>query len=59
MPTMPEHFDMTFGLWLHKPDLRGGLTINTNIPRPHIYDASLSLSSYSKGQNKARVIRLK
>ena len=49
MPTTPEHFDTTFGARLHKPDLRGGLMINTNLPRPRIYDAGSSLSSYSPG----------
>ncbi|KAF9482300.1 kinase-like protein [Pholiota conissans] len=49
MPTTPECFDQTFGARLAKPDLRTSLMINTNIPRPRIYDASSSMSSFSPG----------
>ena len=49
LPTTPNNLDTTFGRRIVKPDPRSGLMINTNIPRPRIYDANASMTSYSAG----------
>ncbi|KDR80378.1 hypothetical protein GALMADRAFT_208484 [Galerina marginata CBS 339.88] len=47
LPATPNSTDMTFGSRIIKPEQRSGLVVNTNIPRPRIYDASASMTSYS------------
>ncbi|KAH9478742.1 Negative regulator of sexual conjugation and meiosis [Psilocybe cubensis] len=49
LPPTPNHHDTSFGQKATKPELRSTLLINTNIPRPRIYDASASMTSYSTG----------
>ena len=49
LPSTPNAFEMTFGPRIVKPEPRSGLMINTNIPRPRIYDANASMTSYSAG----------
>ncbi|KAF8903372.1 hypothetical protein CPB84DRAFT_791477 [Gymnopilus junonius] len=49
LPPTPNSLDLTFGSKAIKPEPRSGLVINTNIPRPLIYDASTSMTSFSTG----------
>ena len=49
LPTTPDILEMTYGSRNVKPEPRSGLLINTNIPRPRIYEASASMTSYSAG----------
>ena len=49
LPTTPNAFEMTYGSRIVKPEPRSGLMINTNIPRPRIYEANASMTSYSAG----------
>ncbi|KAF8966613.1 kinase-like domain-containing protein [Flammula alnicola] len=47
LPNTPESFDTTFGARVVKPEPRSALMINTNLPRPRIYDANSSMTSFS------------
>ena len=49
LPTTPNALEMTYGPRIVKPEPRSGLLINTNIPRPRIYEANASMTSYSAG----------
>ena len=49
LPTTPNALEMTYGPRTVKPEPRSGLMINTNIPRPRIYEANASMTSYSAG----------
>ncbi|KAF9552890.1 kinase-like protein, partial [Agrocybe pediades] len=52
LPTTPNSLDLDlgFGNKAHRPEPRSGLVINTNIPKPRIYDAGASMTeSYSNG----------
>jgi len=50
LPTTPNSLDLAFGNKAIRPELRSGLVINTNIPKPRIYDAGASMTeSYSNG----------
>ena len=49
LPTTPNTLEMTYGPKIVKPEPRSGLMINTNIPRPRIYEANASMASYSAG----------
>ena len=46
LPSTPNHLEMTYGPRNVKPEPRSGLMINTNIPRPRIYEANASMTSY-------------
>jgi hypothetical protein len=49
LPTTPNAPEMTYSPRIVKPEPRSGLLINTNIPRPRIYEANASMTSYSAG----------
>ncbi|CAA7270208.1 unnamed protein product [Cyclocybe aegerita] len=47
LPTTPNSLDTSFDCKIAKPEPRSGLMINTNIPRPRIYEANTSITSFS------------
>ena len=46
LPSTPNALEMTYCSRIVKPEPRSGLMINTNIPRPRIYEANASMTSY-------------
>ena len=49
LPSTPPNALETTYPRIVKPEPRSGLLINTNIPRPRIYEANASMTSYSAG----------
>ncbi|KAJ3477396.1 hypothetical protein NLJ89_g12418 [Agrocybe chaxingu] len=47
LPTTPNSLDTSFDCKIAKPEPRSALMINTNIPRPRIYEANTSITSFS------------